>query len=141
MKLAVSPPISVSAAAREDSSRWALSFSEKMSSSSSPLSTASVSPVAGPVVARGTDPSAPVPSPSITRVSLWVCLALVKSGTYSMIVEAFSRPYQRAGEPQMRRIAYLMPSTLALAPEMSDSGAMTLRIMQKRKSPTLLTVR
>jgi hypothetical protein len=34
-------------------------------------------------------------------------LTLEKSGTVSMMTDEFSRPYQRSGDPQNERMAYL----------------------------------
>ena len=75
--------------------------------------------------------------PAEMRVSLCWRFVRANSGTYSKMMEEFSRPYQRAGEPQTWRIMYLSSITRRLKPEISVSGVRTLRMRQKRKSPTL----
>ena len=130
-KLAVSPPTSPRMASSAWASRLSFMWTEKMSSSSSEFSRLSASLAA----------TCGATSSSGRRVSLCWRLVLEKSGTYSKITLEFSRPYQRAGEPQKPRMRYLSSIMRWSKPDMSVSGESILRMRQKRKSPTVLRSR
>ena len=82
-----------------------------------------------------------VVSSRLSRARRAVGRMRAKSGTCSMSVEEFSRPYQRAGEPHRRLTAYFTAMIRWSPRLMSVSGTRVLRIMQKRKSPTAPRVR